>query len=211
MHVEVGHEGAVEPVRDSSGVLRYRLVGGERITTLRGPDSGLPDAYQMAVLAVGHHLHPTGSCCWIESSSHALASLLREHFGVWRRDAVAAWGRSVEVQSVAMPALPSSPWIVLRGDDGVVARSAAVLAYTGGVGAYTLSQACVVGEAVVTHADVCDGPDGEAIFTAEFPSAEQAEGVLPVTVTVTPVNTGQSPAQEVRREVALWVPGSSLR
>lgn len=96
-YVRFGNDTAVEAYRDPSSddpdKVRYRAVGGQRVTTLTFlEDVPLAEAFTTAVTTVNHHfdgaqIEGTPSQdrprpAWVESDSPGLQALLTEHYGV---------------------------------------------------------------------------------------------------------------------------------
>jgi hypothetical protein len=84
MQVEIGNASAIEGYRDTpDGELKFRLLGGERTTTIMLTDDlNISEAAQTVIATLGAHMEPGSVPAWIESDNVVLHGYLCAHYEI---------------------------------------------------------------------------------------------------------------------------------
>lgn len=110
MYVEFGNADALEgyrdPTSDDPDAVRYRALGGQRVTQIVFPEGmGLQESFSAAITALGYHMTEGSKPNWIESDSEGLVTLLQEHYGITPSKNIRpkAWGNDTGVAALPTP------------------------------------------------------------------------------------------------------------
>jgi len=97
MRIEIGNPNAIEAYTDEFDVVRFRMIPGERVTTLILPDTmEIDEAVQTVVVTMELHMAPDTKPAWVECDDLTLRTYVCEHYGVAKsKRRPASWGGGV--------------------------------------------------------------------------------------------------------------------
>lgn len=119
-YVQVGNPVAIEAYRDPSSndpeKVRYREVGGERVTTISFPeDVEGEEAFQSALTSIAQHIKPGEKPAWIDSDDKDLKDRLQGQFKVKGKPRKKTWGTDTGADQVPPPGALASMVMLASG------------------------------------------------------------------------------------------------